>query len=76
MILDETAKKDEIDPEQLLAMFSMAVPPQLQPIDMPVENALQALPGVARMVAEGAEAPAKNILQEVATTGLRGESVR
>ena len=67
MFLDEAAKKDEIDPEQLLAIFSMAVPPQLQPIDMPVENALQALPGMsAAMVAEGAEGPAKGILQEIA----------
>jgi hypothetical protein len=66
-ILDETGKKDEINPEELLAMFSMVVPPQLQPIDMPVENALQALPGMsAAMVAEGAGAPAKGILQEVA----------
>ncbi len=47
MILDETAKKDEIDPEQLLAMFAMPLPPQLQPIDMPVEQALQALPGMS-----------------------------
>ncbi|MGH8235696.1 MAG: flagellar hook-length control protein FliK [Steroidobacteraceae bacterium] len=62
MLLDE--KKDEIDPEQLLAMFAMPLSPQLQPIDMPVENALQGMSG--GMVAEGAEAPAKNILQEVA----------
>ena len=29
MFLDGDAKKDEIDPEQLLAMFSMIVPPQV-----------------------------------------------
>ena len=64
MFLDETGKKDEIDPEALLAMFSMAaVQPQVQPIDMPVENALQALPGI---VGEAAGASAKSILQEVA----------
>jgi flagellar hook-length control protein FliK len=61
--LDEAGKKDEIDPEQLLAMFSMAVPPQVQPIDVPMEQALQALPGA---IAGAAEGPAKSILQEVA----------
>jgi flagellar hook-length control protein FliK len=67
MFLDEVAKKDEIDPEQLLAMFSIAVPPQVQPIDVPAEQALQALPGMSGAVgANGAEGPAKNILQEIA----------
>ena len=33
MFLDGDAKKDEVDPEQLLAMFSMAVPPQVHPIN-------------------------------------------
>ena len=61
--LDEAGKKDEIDPEQLLAMFSMAVPPQVQPIDVPMEQTLQALPGA---IAGAAEGPAKSILQEVA----------
>jgi len=61
--LDEAGKKDEIDPEQLLAMFSMAVPQQVQPIDVPMEQALQALPGA---IAGAAEGPAKSILQEVA----------
>ena len=70
MVLDEAAKKDEISPEQLLAMFSMAVPQQVLPIDMPVEQAMQALPAalpsVGTAVAKAAEAPVQNILNEVA----------
>lgn len=63
MSLDEAGKKDEIDPEQLLAMFSMAVPQQVQPIDVPVEQALQAL---SRAISGTAEGPAKNILEAMA----------
>ena len=65
MMLDADAKKDEIDPEQLLAMFSMAVPPT-HPIniDVPVGQALQALSGVD--ITAAAQAPVQNILQEVA----------
>lgn len=70
MVLDEAAKKDEISPEQLLAMFSMAVPTQVLPIDVPVdvpvEQALPALPTVGTAVAKAAEAPVQNILHEVA----------
>jgi flagellar hook-length control protein FliK len=70
MVLDEAAKKDEISPEQLLAMFSMAIPQQVLPIDVPVEQAMQALPGalpnVGTALAKAAEAPVQNILNEVA----------
>jgi hypothetical protein len=67
MFLDGDAKKDEVDPEQLLAMFSMAVPPQVPPIniDVPVGQALQALSGVS-ISASAAEGPVQSILQEVA----------
>ena len=67
MFLDGDAKKDEVDPEQLLAMFSMAAPPQVPPIniDVPVGQALQALSGVS-ISAATAEGPVQNILQEVA----------
>jgi flagellar hook-length control protein FliK len=69
-VLDDVAKKDEISPEQLLAM--MAVPQQVLPIDVPVvvpvEQPLQALPnvGTAVVAKAAAEAPAQNILNEVA----------
>ena len=70
MVLDDAAKKDEISPEQLLAMFSIATPPQVLPIDLPVEQALQALPAalpsVGTAVAKAAEAPVQNMLNEVA----------
>jgi flagellar hook-length control protein FliK len=66
MVLDGDAKKDEVDPEQLLAMFSMAVPAPVHPIniDVPVGQALQALSGVSPSAA--AEGPVQNLLQEVA----------
>jgi flagellar hook-length control protein FliK len=69
MVLDEAAKKDEISPEQLLAMFSMAAPPQVLPIDVPVAQALQvpqALPSVGTAVAKATQAPVQNVLHEVA----------
>jgi flagellar hook-length control protein FliK len=70
MVLDEAAKKDEISPEQLLAMFSMATPPQVLPIDVPVQQAMQALPAalpsVGTAVAKTAGAPVQNIFNEVA----------
>ena len=71
MFLDEAGKKDEIDPEQLLAMFSMALPPQVSPIDVPVEQALQALPGA---IAGAADGPAKSMLQEVAKQLAEGKA--
>ncbi len=65
MFLDGPAKKDEIDPEQMLAMFSMAMPQQTPiNIEAPVGQALQAFSGVS-LAAGAAEAPAQNILQEV-----------
>jgi flagellar hook-length control protein FliK len=70
VVLDEAAKKDEVSPEQLLAMFSMAVPQQVLPIDVPVEQVMQALPAalpsVGTAVAKAAEAPVQNIVNEVA----------
>jgi flagellar hook-length control protein FliK len=65
MFLDSDAKKDEVDPEQLLAMFSMAAPAQPINIDVPVGQALQALSGVS-IPADAAEGSVQNILQEVA----------
>jgi flagellar hook-length control protein FliK len=67
MFLDGDAKKDEVDPEQLLAMFSLVAPPQVHPInlDVPVGQALQALSATS-ISASAAEGPAQNILQEVA----------
>jgi flagellar hook-length control protein FliK len=70
MFLDEV-KKDDIDPEQLLAMFSMALPPQIQPLPVPsgagggaVEQALQALSGGG--ASAGGDAALQGILQNVA----------
>ncbi len=69
MALDGAAKKDEISPEQLLAM--MAVPQQVFPIDMPVDvpvaQAMQALPNVSAgaLAKSAAEVPVQNILNEV-----------
>ena len=67
MFLDGDAKKDEVDPEQLLAMFSLVAPPQVHPInlDVPVGQALQALSGVS-IAGSAAEGQVQNILQEVA----------
>jgi len=67
MFLDGDAKKDEVDPEQLLAMFSMVTPAQAPPInlDVPVGQALQALSGVS-ISASSQEGPVQNILQQVA----------
>jgi hypothetical protein len=66
-MLDGDAKKEEVDPEQLLAMFSMVVAPQVHPIniEVPVGQALQALSGVS-VPADAAEGSVQNILQEVA----------
>jgi flagellar hook-length control protein FliK len=67
MFLDGDGRKDEVDPEQLLAMFSIATPLQVPPIniDVPVGQALQALSGVS-IAASAAERPVQSILQEVA----------
>jgi flagellar hook-length control protein FliK len=66
LALDGDAKKDEVDPEQLLAMFSMAVPAQMHPInlDVPAGRALQALSGVD--LSGVADRPVQDILQEIA----------
>jgi flagellar hook-length control protein FliK len=67
MALDEAATKDEICPEQLLAMI--AVPQQILPIDVQIdlpEQALPSLPTVGTLVAKAAEAPVQNILNGVA----------
>jgi flagellar hook-length control protein FliK len=63
LVLDEAGKKNEISPEQLLAM--MALPTQILPIDVPVEQAMQAPPGVGTLVAKAADAPVQSILNEV-----------
>ncbi len=67
MVLDGEVKKDEVDPEQLLAMFSMALPAQVHPIniDVPVGQSLQALSGV-NIPADAADGPLQDILQAVA----------
>lgn len=65
LALNGETKNDEVDPEQLLAMFSMALPAQTPAIDLdgPLGQALQALAG-----AGGARQPlTQNLLQEVAT---------
>lgn len=65
MVLDGPPKKDEMDPEEMLAMFSMALPQQTPiNIEAPVGQALQAFSGVS-LAAGAAEAPAQNILQQV-----------
>ena len=71
MVLDG-AKKEDVDPEELLAMFAMAMHPQRQPIgiDAPVEQTPQALLGIG---AGAAEAPVQNILQEVARQATEGK---
>jgi flagellar hook-length control protein FliK len=74
MVLDGAAKKDETSPEEMLAMFSMAMPPQPQMIPLQpattaavVEQALQALPG---MLGGGADGAQQSVLQEVAQQGI------
>jgi flagellar hook-length control protein FliK len=64
MVLDGPPKNEEVDPEEMLAMFAMAMHPQTSPlpIDVPVEQPLQGLPG-SMAGAAGAQA---NVLQEVA----------
>lgn len=71
MILDEAVKKDDIDPEQLLAMFAMALPQtQTHPLPAPVsaegavEQALQAFSGAGG--SKGGDAALQGILQTVA----------
>jgi flagellar hook-length control protein FliK len=60
MVMDGPAKKDEVDPEEMLAMFAIAMHPQTSPIsiDVPVEQAM-----MAGSALEGAPV---SVLQEVA----------
>ena len=72
MVLDGLAKKDEVDPEEIARdVRDGDARRRLQPIniDVPVEQALQALPGVS-MAGGAAEGPVQNILQEVARRSL------
>jgi flagellar hook-length control protein FliK len=63
MMLDETVKKDEVNPEELLAMVAMAVPSQLPiNIDVPVAQGMQSLPAVS----VATDAPVQQLMQEVA----------
>jgi flagellar hook-length control protein FliK len=74
MILDGGAKKDELDPADLVAMFSMGLPQQQpvinidMPVDVPVEQALQSLPGIG-----GGSDAMTGILQEVAKQATEGK---
>jgi flagellar hook-length control protein FliK len=67
---DEPAKKDEIDPEALLAMFSIAVPPPSTinidvPVDVPAEVAMHSMP-VVSSESGTAQNPLATVLQGVA----------
>jgi len=74
MALDGADKKDELDPADMVAMFSMGLPqpqPVINidlPVDVPVEQALQSLPGVG----VGSDAMT-GILQEVAKQATEGK---
>jgi flagellar hook-length control protein FliK len=65
MILDGAAKEDEVDPAELVAMFSMGLPQQQPvinidlPVDVPVEQALQA-------IGDGAQGSLQKIVQQIA----------
>jgi flagellar hook-length control protein FliK len=71
-VLDGSVKKEDVDPEELLAMFAMAMHPQPQPVnvDAPVEQVPQAAPAV---VMAAADAPVQNVLQEVARQVTEGK---
>jgi flagellar hook-length control protein FliK len=77
MTLDGTAKEDEVDPAELVAMFSMGLPQQQPvinidvPVDVPVEQALQAI-GVG---ADGAEGSLQKIVQQIAREATEGKFV-
>ena len=64
MILDGADKRDEMDPAELVAMFSMGLPQPVinidLPIDVPVEQALQGLSGT------GLNGALQQIVQQVA----------
>ena len=74
MALDGAEKKDELDPVDMVAMFSMGLPqpqPVINidlPVDVPVEQALQSLPGIG----VGSDVMT-GILQEVAKQATEGK---
>jgi flagellar hook-length control protein FliK len=79
MALDVASKQDEIDPAELVAMFSMGLPQQPViaidvPVDVPVEQALQALPGLGAG-AEGIEGSLQQIVQQAAREATEGKFV-
>lgn len=72
MVLDGKAKEDQLDPADVVAMFSMGLPQQPVinidvPVDVPVEQALQSLQGIG----VGSDAMT-GILQEVAKQATAG----
>jgi flagellar hook-length control protein FliK len=77
MILDGK-KQDEIDPAELVAMFSMGLPQQQPvinidvPVDVPVEQALQSLPGIG-VGSDALTGPLQGILQEAAKEATEGK---
>jgi flagellar hook-length control protein FliK len=80
MILDGAEKKDDLDPADIVALFSMGLP-QPQPIinidvpvDVPVEQALQAFPGVG-VGSDALTGPLQGILQEAAKQATEGKLV-
>lgn len=69
MMLDETVKKDEVNPEELLAMVAMAVPPQLPiNIDEPLEHGMQGTPTVSIAM----DVPVQQLMQGVAKEIIDG----
>ena len=76
-ILDDKAKPDELDPAELVAMFSMGLPQQ-QPVinmNMPVDVLVeQALPGIDGG-SDALTGPLQSILQEAAKQATEGKLV-
>src|SRR5687767_5140341 len=72
MMLDETVKKDEVNPEELLAMVAMALPPQLPiNIDAPVVQGMQA----SSAVGIATDAPVQQLVQEAAKEVIESKLV-
>jgi flagellar hook-length control protein FliK len=75
MILDGADKRDEMDPAELVAMFSMGLPqpqPAINidlPVDVPVEQALQGLSGT------GVDGALQQIVQQVAQEATEAKLV-
>ena len=80
MALDGAAKRDEMDPAELVAMFSMGLPQQQavinidMPVDVPVEQALQGLPGLG-VGAEAIEGSLQQIMQQAAREATEGKFI-